>query len=277
MLWGPGRGRTFAAVRELVGESDPGRPASSESTSSAAWSSGCSWSPSSSCGGSAAPRSSGPPSTAQIMVIAMYSCINISYLWYNFSGCLACVLFSPPSSRPPSVARRLASLTRSPQDELLSHHLLRPAAVQGFFPKAAHSSPRFGQRGGSSPRSAARSCSSATTATTTSARPGRRSITIARRASRSSSTLAFASQINESSRRSTSSESCPSGVPGPCTSCGPTWIGPGWSRSSATAATNIADFCAWRCTTHRMRPAGRYPGGTIERPGLPPRGLRHRR
>ena len=24
----------------------------------------------------------------------MYNCINISYLWYNFIGCLACVLFS---------------------------------------------------------------------------------------------------------------------------------------------------------------------------------------
>ena len=32
--------------------------------------------------------------TAQIMVITMYNYINISYLWYNFIGCLACVLFS---------------------------------------------------------------------------------------------------------------------------------------------------------------------------------------
>ncbi len=32
--------------------------------------------------------------TAQIMVIVMYNYINISYLWYNFIGCLACVLFS---------------------------------------------------------------------------------------------------------------------------------------------------------------------------------------
>jgi hypothetical protein len=30
----------------------------------------------------------------QILVFGLYFTLNISYLWYNFIGCAACVLFS---------------------------------------------------------------------------------------------------------------------------------------------------------------------------------------